>query len=215
MQTQARRTTYIWITTLAKYLAAPNACGYAAWYPSHYRYTKPAFDNPQWQESHQELVEQQAEHLRDLGYHVTTENENDVRLRGPRSGTVVAGQPDLVGIAQQHGRATIRECKTGVARPEHLVQARLYLLLVRSARPELTSLATTATVVYATGAETAVSAVDDAFRLHVREAVAALGAPVAAQARPSLQNCRFCTVPDCAVRVDPEALALDNHDLFE
>src|SRR5215471_6276309 len=101
MQTQARRTPYIWIPTLARYLADLNACGYAAWYPSHYRYIKPAFSNLQWHVSHQEFVAQQTEHLRDLGYHVTAESENDFCFRGPRSGTIVAGRLDLVGIASQ------------------------------------------------------------------------------------------------------------------
>lgn len=215
MEPRARQSPYIWITTLAKYLADPNACGYAAWYPSNFRYAKTAFNNEHWRVSHQAFVDQQAQHLRDLGYVVTAEYDNDFCFRGPSSGTIVAGRPDLIGIAQQHGRATIRECKTGAPRPEHVIQGRLYLLLASYARPELSTLSTTATVVYISGAEMLVPAVDADFRLQLREAVAELAGPTAMEARPSLQNCRFCSVPDCAVRIQTNDLALDAHDLFD
>jgi hypothetical protein len=130
MEARARPSPYIHVTTLARYLGDPAACGYAAYFKAHFQYRRASTINPQWLLDHSELVRRRAAALRAEGLTVTVEDANDLRLIGSKTGTVVAGRPDILAIDLNKRLGTIEECKTGTPRPIDAAQARLYLLLV-------------------------------------------------------------------------------------
>jgi hypothetical protein len=220
MQPQPRKAPFITVTGLAKSLASESACGFAGWFPAHFTYAKPPFDNVTYLLNHEALVNARVTVLREKGYQVTIEGDNGFSARGKTSGTTVAGTPDLAALQLAGRRGRIEEAKTGAPRPEHVVQTRLYLLFARwiplfgrhLARG--IKLSIDGIVTYRNGAQAFVPPPDAAFRLQVRRAIAALSGDASLLPNPSLANCTFCTVPGCASRFDPDAVTVAN-DLFE
>lgn len=208
MQSRRRKTPFIHVTNIARYLSDPDACGYAAHFKAHYQYTKPPFDNPEWLVAHDALVVQQTEMLKREGYSVGVEQDNDLRLAGSVTGVVVAGRPDIVGYAPENAHVLIVECKTGMPRLSDSIQARLYLLLFPYARPADRAAPLDAQVVYRTGDVVEVPPVDDDFRDQFRSAVAVLAAAATPATRPGARTCSFCDIPGCASRVELADLAV-------
>lgn len=203
-----RRTPFIHVTNVARYLSDADACGYAAHFKAHYQYTKPPFDNPEWLVAHDALVAQQAAALRREGYTVGVEQDNDLRLAGSVSGVIVAGRPDIIGRAVDKGHELIIECKTGMPRPADVIQARLYLLLLPYVRPHDLAPQLAAQVLYRTGDILDVPPIDDDFRRQFRAAVATLAAVDAPPTRPGARTCSFCDIPGCASRIELADLAV-------
>ena len=109
---------YIWVTTLAKLLTGENSCEWAGWFKAHHQsWTKPPsdFDSSAWMLKHTALVNEEREKREQLGYTVSTENQNLFRLRG--SSATIAGNPDL--IAEKTHEVVVIDVKTGRVSPAH------------------------------------------------------------------------------------------------
>ena len=107
---------YIWVTWLTKLLVGEESCEWGAWFKAHYeRYDKvpDTFDRVEWQMKHTILLRKVCEKLESEGYTVLVERQNHLRLVG-RSGIVVGGQPDLIGVKGESG--LICDAKTGQER---------------------------------------------------------------------------------------------------
>jgi|SRR5579883_2205405 hypothetical protein len=123
MDVRARKTPYIHISSLAKLFADPDGCGYGAQFKANYIYRRAPFENAGWLADHGALVARLAAQHEALGYRATCEDANSFQFTGPRSGTTVAGRPDILAIDREHSHGLIDEAKTGAPRTADTVQA--------------------------------------------------------------------------------------------
>jgi hypothetical protein len=127
MKPAKRKSPYIWVTWLPKYLVGRDTCLWSLWYRAHYQnYAKVpgTFDSVTWNLQHTaalSLVEKEYRQKYDI---VQKENQNAFYYQG-RSGATISGKPDLIGFNDKELR--ICDVKTGQRRDEHWVQMMLYM----------------------------------------------------------------------------------------
>ena len=211
---------YIWVSWITKPLATENQCAFTPWFKAHYKYakydTRGSFDLAGWTANHTALLKRRAEALDAEGWDLQLENENAFKLVGARTGTILAGKPDL--IAWKDGRTLIVDAKTGQQRDSDWWQVLVYLFAIPLARPELVSGAIEGEVCYATGTQIPVPATDlTAARVQaIVDQLRFAGAAAAPRPTPSARECRFCDIgpSDCAWRLAESTTPLLETDAF-
>jgi hypothetical protein len=191
---------WIWISWLTPILAGEQQCIYAAWFKSHYRYTKvpdPTFDMAAWTADHTDLVRRRATALIDEGWTVRLENENAFRLKGATA--IVAGKSDIVPIRDRAVR--IIDGKTGQQKGRDWWQVLLYLFAIPRCWPELADHTFEGEICYRT------TSVPIGGHELTPERIQAIGAAVKAVAAasvptpvPSAAECSRCDLADCTAR---------------
>ena len=102
------------------------------WFKAHHQnWVKPPsdFDSSAWMLRHTALVNEERESTEQLGYTVSTENQNLFRLRG--SSATIAGKPDL--IAGKAHEVVVIDAKTGKPGPSHRAKVMIYQYAVPKA----------------------------------------------------------------------------------
>ena len=200
---------YIWATTLAKLLTGENSCEWAGWFKAHHQsWVKPPsdFDSSAWMLKHTSLVNEEREKREQLGYTVSTENQNLFRLRG--SSATIAGKPDL--IAGKTHEVVVIDVKTGRVSPAHRAQVMIYQYAVPKVLEQYRGMRVRGHVRYPTSnVGTPESAVDREFIENLGALVRRLAADTPARPVPSASECRFCdiTAADCPARIDVSYVA--------
>ena len=211
---------YIWVSWITKPLAAESQCAFTLWFKAHYKYakydTRGSFDLAAWTANHTALLKRRAEELDAEGWDLQVENENAFKLVGSRTGTILAGKPDL--IAWKDGRTLIVDTKTGRQRDSDWWQVLVYMFALPLARPELVSGAIEGEVCYATGKKIAVPALDlTAERVQaIVDQLQAAGAEASPDHTPSSGECRVCDIgpSDCPWRIAESPTPLLETDVF-
>src|SRR5690606_37765374 len=119
---------------------------------------------------------------------VHRENQNSFKYKG-RSGAVLAGKPDLLGIGETEVR--ICDVKTGQRQDEHWVQMMLYMYFYPRCFPQLfAGLNIIGELVYEDGKqEVYMEEFSDIFRGRVLKVLNAIAAPVPPEKVPSATEC--------------------------
>jgi CRISPR/Cas system-associated exonuclease Cas4 (RecB family) len=125
-QTKQRFRPYAWVTILAKLMAEDDPCFFAAWLKTQHQLTLPPSDFDC--ATHDQMVIQRAESLRQQGYDVAVEAENSQKVVGKVFDICIAGRPDIV--AYNDNQIIVEDCKSGRKRPFHYYQVLLYMILI-------------------------------------------------------------------------------------
>jgi hypothetical protein len=196
---------YVWVTSICQLLAGQAFCEFRPWFiANHQDYEKQPsdFNGPAWRAKHAELVRKTAVWQREDGSTVFVEAQNRFVLPG-KSGTVVAGQPDLIRLGGKGPLVT--DCKTGQAMDAHIGQVMCYMLLLPYTREEYRGLEFSGRVQYEGFAvDVPFTAVGEEFRERFRRLIAMAGGERPPAPTPSEWECRYCpiTSQDCAARID-------------
>lgn len=204
---EPRQSTYVWATWAAKVMSGEVNCLFAYWLRANYRYNKlpSSFDLARWTADHTALVQKQAQALREQGWRVKLEGENNFNLQG-RSGTI-GGKPDIVGVRGEEVR--VWDAKTGKPRHSDAMQVWIYLACLphlaewkfdKLPKPKV------GTVLYGDGTTTEViyQGKEDPLMPKFQSTMAMLARDCSPEKSPSYEECRFCDISkeDCPERVE-------------
>ena len=206
-----RTNPYVWVTWLTKQLAGEDSCRWKLWFRANHTYDRVPgdFDLARWTADHTQLLSAQAAELRDQGYAVYLEGQNDFRLKGA-NGATLAGKADIVAVGRTD--AVVIDCKTGKERNSDKLQVLLYMLALPLTAVHCRGRQLRGEVRYRDdGVGVAASSVDDEFRAMVKDAMDLAAAPSAPPRTPSASECRYCdvTAADCHDRIDEPAAVTD------
>ena len=202
---------YIWVTWLTRLLVGENSCEWSSWFRSQHESSSwvrmpSSFDQVGWQLSHTAAVNKTRRHWEELGYTVSTENQNSFSLQGRHA--ILGGKPDLVALRGDTG--TIIDVKTGRPSPSHGVQVMLYMYAVPRAMQQYRGVNFTGSITYGDHqVDIPAAAVNEEFIQNLSGLVLRLSAPEPARRVPSLRECGFCDISpvDCPERVVVDVVA--------
>lgn len=208
--TTSRRGVYVWVTWLTPLLSGDAQCEWAAWFKSHYQFTKlerGGFDLATWKVEHAAMVEARVEELRAEGWTVFVEGQNQFTLRG--AAATVAGRPDIV--ATRGADARVIDCKSGKRRDSDVQQVLIYLLALPLYHPMLKGVDPPPRLVgelqYRDGGDPVVVEPEfftPALRDRITALIKRIGNGLPLTRVPSASECRFCDIGpgDCPDRVE-------------
>jgi CRISPR/Cas system-associated exonuclease Cas4 (RecB family) len=205
-----RRDGKAWIaaTWAAKALGGAQ-CLYSPWFQAHFRHEKfeeEKFDLVKWNREHTSMVRGIVAQLREEGWTVRVESENDFKIEG--SAAIVAGKPDI--IATMPGHTLVIDAKTGRQRESDAWQVFIYLYALKLRQPELFERGKVrGEVHYKHGGVVAVRVgeIDGPRRDELIQIIKTIAAPTAPAKAPSRPECKRCSIgiADCRERVMEEA----------
>jgi PD-(D/E)XK nuclease superfamily len=201
---------FVWVTWLSALLSGATTCEWAVWFKAHYSFAKRPRDGDlaKYQIEHTALLAQVRDRFRSDGYVVSTERQNEFKLRG--SVGVLAGRPDLVAVKDK--LAWVIDVKTRSMKVSHRVQVMLYMWALPKAFPAYRGLRFDGRLVCPAGElDIPADEVDEPFVRRARDLLRQICGDKPPMASPSPGECRHCeiTAEDCPVRMDggesPEA----------
>lgn len=209
-----------WVSWITGLLSGDDHCQFSAWFKSRYKYTKyispttEPFDSITYNAAHDSLTNVRVAQLRDAGFVVREESENDFTVYGQN--VIIAGKPDIVAFADDHIR--IVDSKSGKPRKEHWWQVAVYMRFVRKV------LGATADNKIIEGEIYYGDRIDGTVAIphtqltatitnRINQQLIQIGFDMPPHKSPSPRECRFCNVPpeDCSERatVSGEASTTD------
>lgn len=204
--TSKRSIPYIWASWLARPIVRTNTCLWSIWFRAHYSdYPRASnnFDSRSWRIKHGELVDAAERNFQQRFLTVQRERQNVFQYRG-QSGAILAGKPDLVGIAETEAR--ICDVRTGQPHEEHWAQMLLQMYFLPRCFPRIfKGLRITGEVIYPDEKlEVYSDEFDDTFRAKVTDLLRQVTAAEPPRKAPTANGCAFCTITeaDCSERVE-------------
>jgi hypothetical protein len=211
-----RNGSFIWVTWIVGLLSTDDQCQYAAWFKSHFSYTKIGRTDgalAKWKAEHGAMVTARAAALKADGWTVFTEAQNKFVARGKAA--TLSGTPDLVAVRGQD--ALVVDCKSGQPRDKDYWQVCIYLMLLPLTHPAVKDCRLVGEVQYR---EHSLLIQPEEFTLAQREQITEqirkTGSPTIPARTPSAKECGFCDIPkaDCADRIEQAAAVEVEHALF-
>ena len=205
MEDSPRPRPYIWVSWLPGLLSGMDRCTWRVWMKAHFRYAKlpdkGGFDLAEWTKQHDAMVQNRAERLRQQGYQVTVEGENQFKIVGKTAD--LAGKADLIGVKHEEKRAVIIDEKSGKISPAHRWQVQIYNLAFR--RNRLKDYQIDGEVEYR-GSSEYITAEEYTPEVETKifDTIKVIGAAEAPPRAPSENECRFCDVASCPERWKPQ-----------
>lgn len=216
MADDKRWNAYVWVTWITGLLAGSEVCEWKTWYRAHFRYAKKerGGDLDDWQIQHDGMVRARTSKLEAEGYRVTTEDQNQFKLKGS-NGAVLSGKPDIVGVRTvgQDGAATGTESlvvdeKSGDERLSDQWQVLVYMFALP--RLFLKSVPLRGEVEYRTKVvEIAPARLDVAARAKIVTTMQTVTGDMEPPRTPSAKECRFCDVLACPDRIESKEHVAD------
>jgi len=203
--TKPRDGRFVWVTWLSGIMSGERSCVWGPWFRTNYTdYAKvPSdFNEAQWMLDHTRLLTDLVGEREKLGEQVQIQGQNRFRYEHP-PGLVVAGMPDLVGIAGR--RATVYDAKTGQPHPSHQIQVMLYMYFLPQCMAAYRGMQLEGCVVYGDHRlPIPASAINNAFAENVFRFLDMLDADAPARRVSSEMECGFCdiTSADCPERME-------------
>lgn len=210
---QPRPAPYVSASWLSKLMAGEDACRWKLWFKAHNKFEKVPGDLKlaEWTVEHTDMLQARAEELRDEGYEVFVEGQNDFRLEG-RNGATLSGKADIV--AMRGDDAFVVDCKTGGDKNSDKIQVLLYMLALPIRTPHCRGRRLRGEVQYRSGVvPIPAEAVDAQLKERLRKYMDIAASSEAPLKTPSYSECHFCglTTGDCPERVTepPESSGTD------
>lgn len=213
--------TYIWTAWLSKLLGGDNSCEWTAWFKTQFddqswTRVQQVSNLARWQTGHSDMVNRKARELREQGYEVTREAQNQFTVTLEKLKVAIAGKCDLV--AQQGNLGWIVDVKSGRPKVTDQAQVLIYLCLLRWARPELKELTVKGLLVYRAHEEIIEpEQVDDRLTRTLRGLFSDLANNRELAVKvPAWSNCRFCAISDlhCQEHVEQPDRTVGTLDWF-
>lgn len=198
---------YLWVSWLTKLLVGDQACEWSVWFRAHHKgfaQVPSDFDQAAWMVKHTELRRMTARQLRDDGFEVFVEDQNDWKLADPKYGITLAAKPDIV--AAKDGYGIICDAKTGARRASDAAQVMVYLWIARR-HPGMRERRWHGQIAYPDETVNVDgAAVDNKFDVTLRELMRRLCRTAPAERVPSYRDCRTCpiTAADCTSRLESD-----------
>ena len=122
---------YVWVTWVSKLMSGEDFCEWAHWFKSNHEgnsYDKvPSdFNAAKWQLVHTELVNKTRHEYESIGYKVSVQHQNLLKLKG--NSAVLSGIPDLLAVKDTD--VVVMDVKTGQPSPTHAIQVMTYMYAV-------------------------------------------------------------------------------------
>jgi hypothetical protein len=194
-----RRRPYVWVTWITKLLAGEHRCQWAAWYKAHFKHEKTADDGDRadffakYTAKHDAIMAERVEVLREAGWSVRVEDENDFKLEG-MNGTL-SGKPDAVALRDTDG--LVLEGKSGKKRQSDHWQVLVYLFALPLTWLKGHTLR--GQVEYADGSEN-VRDLRDEDRDHIAHILKMATGPETPPRTPTKWECEYCDIAACPDR---------------
>ena len=211
-----RANPFLWVSWISKVMAGEKQCEWASWFRSHYIWEKvpSGLDLAKWTAGHTQLLHARQAALEADGFTVYAEDQNSFTLRGT-TGIEVSGKPDLVAI--RGPEVYVEDCKTGTPRHSDHFQVLVYMLALPHVEGPWKGRRIEGRIVYANAVvDVPAAKIDAQLKNLFRKTVLTIGGPEPARKTPSWGECRYCDISraDCPERIEVEARATGNHDLF-
>jgi RecB family exonuclease len=206
---------YIWVTWITKIIAGEENCIWKGWFRAHNKYDKKPsdFNLAEWTVNHNNMLRQRVESLKNDGFDVYVEGQNDFKIKGS-TGATLAGKADIVAIKDDG--ALIIDCKTGQERHSDKMQVLIYMLILPKTHRAVQGKKIIGEIQY-NSASISIDAndVSEDFKKTFRECMQQISDETAPEKVPSYSECSFCdiTKDDCPDRID-EAPKTVETDLF-
>jgi CRISPR/Cas system-associated exonuclease Cas4 (RecB family) len=194
-----RELPYFWITWLTPLLAGEDSCEYKVWIKAHYTDVAEKKDDfNDWKLKHTKLLNEIIAEYRVVADQVMTENQTSWQIKGDTA--VLSGKMDLVTINPN----LVIDAKAGKQKDSHALQVRAYLLAINMGAlgKTLKQLEFNGELIYGSSASDPVYVPqpNQEFRDRLFLLVKRL-AGVKPPTTPSYQECKFCSIIDCADRI--------------
>lgn len=201
---------YFWTTWITPFLAGERSCEWSPWFQSrHTEIAEPedrSFDLRMWTAEHNAMVHARAAELKEQGWTVYLEDQNDFKLKG--STGILSGKADIVA-ARGFDRLVV-DCKTGREYDKDVWQVIIYLYAIPRKHPafvgyDQSQIRFTGEVQYKKK-RVAVPALTETQKEHLFATIRRFAGDVEPERRPSFKECRGCKISkaDCPVRVETE-----------
>lgn len=197
---------YIWTTWLPKLLVGRDSCLWSIWYKANYKdYVKVpnGFDTVNWNIKHTAALDKIEAEYKQKYTVVTRECQNAFQFKG-RSGAVLAGKPDLIGMRGNEVR--ICDVKTGQQQDEHWAQMLLYMHFYPRCYPQIFGgKEITGEIIYNDNRQTVYAdEFDEVFREQVIKMLQIVSSDTPPPKTPSSKDCGGCNIASehCDVRVE-------------
>lgn len=180
---------------------AGAACQWRYWFmaQNQLRAKATSFDDASWHLNHARLLTELERELRALG--LEPEIESPFSMPLDKKGAALAGQMDCLVVDPKSGIATVYDCKTGSAKPQHKLQVLVYMHTLTK-RLRFRNLGLRGSIVYPDRRED-ILRFPDGFADNFDFWVQLLLSDVPPRRVPG-SDCRFCpiTTEDCVERVE-------------
>lgn len=199
---------FIWVTWITGILAGDKKCEWAAWYRSHYQVRDKIVDEDhekslmEWTRDHDAMVATRVGRMRQDGWTVTVEEENQFKMEGRDRGegrrAILAGKPDIVGV--KPGEVYVIDPKSGKARDSDAWQVRLYLFVLPRVWFKNQALKFHGAVEYRNDV-VPVEPLTAEQNGRIRTVLEMVSDDVEPPKSPSYAECRFCDIANCPSRM--------------
>ena len=189
---------YIHPSWLPRFLVGMDRCEWKVWFQAQHdgrswTRIKSDFDQVRYNIRHTELMRRCTDDLETQGFDVTTEYQNEFRIR--LQSATLSGRPDLIGF--RGDEALVVDAKAAQPSQAHQAQVMLYIMLLHMAGDVYRDVEMSGQVYYGEDNKLDVAGgdVDEEFRNVVTGLIGRLAAKEAPRKVPSYSECRFCPIP--------------------
>ena len=204
-----RNSPWVTVTNLRRLLVGESQCEWAGWFNAHYRrdpdeYMPSDFDSVQYNIDHTAMLREVRQELEAEGYTVTSDGQNEFRLRG-NSGAYLVGRPDFVAVKDTEG--LVVDVKTGQPRDSDSAQVMLYMWATPRASVMYQGVRFAGRVSYRTHkVDIPSAAVGADFTSKFGVLMQIMIASEPAIRIPSSNECKYCNITraNCEERIDAE-----------
>lgn len=194
---------YVWVTWLKGLMAGDDQCEWQTWYKIHHQdYTKrPSdFDSVEWNLNHTRLL-RHARYKWGASWHTTLEKQNSFKVELGQANAIVSGKPDLIARSGDGRLGLIIDAKTGKPRTSDRVQVLLYMYLYPWGTDDPAKFEG---VLQYTAREEKIPAsmLTEEFKETFHFWMDILLSETAPEAIPSEDECDWCDIMDCPLRIE-------------
>ena len=211
---------YVWVTWVSKLMSGEDFCEWAHWFKSNHEgnsYDKvPSdFNTARWQLVHTELVNKTRHEYESIGYKVSVQHQNLLKLKG--NSALLSGIPDLLAVKDTD--VVVMDVKTGQPSPTHAIQVMTYMYAVSKSNVVPITPVVSGKLVYQDHVvDIPALAVDEEFISRLAKVILGLSKVDPPIKTPSIRECGFCNITssDCSAMIenDPTERSIYLTDAF-
>ena len=200
---------YVWVTWVSKLMSGEDFCEWAHWFKANHEgnsYDKvPSdFNTARWQLVHTELVNKTRHEYESIGYKVSVQHQNLLKLKG--NSALLSGIPDLLAVKDTD--VVVMDVKTGQPSPTHAIQVMTYMYAVSKSNVVSITPEVSGKLVYQDHVvDIPALAVDEEFISRLAKVILDLCKVDPPIKTPSVRECGFCNITsnDCSARIENDS----------
>ena len=211
---------YVWVTWISKLMSGEDFCEWAHSFKANregdsYDKVPSDFNTARWQLVHTELVNKTRHEYESIGYKVSVQHQNLLKLKG--NSALLSGIPDLLAVKDTD--VVVMDVKTCQPSPTHAIQVMTYMYAVSKSNVVSIAPVVSGKLVYQDHVvDIPALAVDEEFISSLAKVILNLCKVDPPIKTPSSRECGFCNITsnDCSARIenDPTETSLYLTDDF-